>query len=526
MNSIKKWINLALAACIIFSLTGGLFTLTVKAAEDQAAEAVSEEAQPQGESRLMQSFTVGNVVRAYIRNGALDGTSTYQIGQIACEDIRSCGIGEDSSPVRTLILLDNSMSMTKDLRQPILDTIKKIIEGHGENEQFRIGTVSTTVEYLSDDFIDDYRALVNSVDSISFNDQDTNLYNILYDIIKELDSMDYNGYVRILIFADGVDDTEIGYTDSELIKLMNTRNYPIYSFGVQNKSNAKLLENMFAISRQTAGDYLLLSKDNMEEVLGVVAADSAITVVSATIPEDAQDGQRKSSRLTLANGSNVEFEVKTPFYIKPAAPPTPPIPDPEPTEEPPQPDPWWVKLQDPKIIAAIIAAVLILIGLIWLLVYNLVFRNKKKPQEMMMPTVNLSAGAGETELFGYGTGAQNNGTEQLTPSVSDGRKKYMFLMTDTADEYRSFRCELIDEVTIGRMEDNHIIIGDDNSVHRHHSVVSVKNGSFYYTDLKDVKNRSAINGVLLKPTIPQLVVSNSVVTIGRHSYTITFSEGQ
>ncbi|MBR4162051.1 MAG: FHA domain-containing protein, partial [Solobacterium sp.] len=180
----------------------------------------------------------------------------------------------------------------------------------------------------------------------------------------------------------------------------------------------------------------------------------------------------------------------------------------------------------PKVIAALVGAVIVLAGLMWLLIYNLAFKNKKQPENVMMPTINLAAGAGETELFGYGTGSQNNGTEQLTPSVSDGRKKYMFLMTDTEDEDRSFRCELIDEVTIGRMEDNYIIIGDDNSVHRHHSVVSVKNGTFYYTDLKDVKNRSAINGVLLKPTIPQLIVSNSVVTIGRHSYTITISEGR
>ena len=528
MKCFKKWINLALAACIVLSLAGGPAVIKARAEGDvQTGEEVQteEEAVSQEPARLMQSFVRENIVRAYIRNGALDGTSTYQIGKTACEDIRSCGIGEDSSPVRTLILLDNSMSMTQSLRQPILDTIKQIIDAHGENEYFRIGTVEKTVTYLNGDFINDYKSLINTVDSIKFNDQDTNLYNVLYDIISELEANSYDGYVRILVFADGVDNTEIGYTESELVDHMSSRNYPIYSFGVKTKSNAKLLENMFALSRRTAGDYLVIDKDSIGEVPAIVAADSAITVVTTTIPEEAKDGERKNSRLTLASGSSVEFMVQTPFSLEPVIvdPPEPPRPE-EPVIEP---DPTiWDRLKEPKVIAALVGAVIVLAGLMWLLIYNLAFKNKKQPENVMMPTINLAAGAGETELFGYGTGSQNNGTEQLTPSVSDGRKKYMFLMTDTEDEDRSFRCELIDEVTIGRMEDNYIIIGDDNSVHRHHSVVSVKNGTFYYTDLKDVKNRSAINGVLLKPTIPQLIVSNSVVTIGRHSYTITISEGR
>ena len=199
MKCFKKWINLALAACIVLSLAGGPAVIKARAEGDvQTGEEVQteEEAVSQEPARLMQSFVRENIVRAYIRNGALDGTSTYQIGKTACEDIRSCGIGEDSSPVRTLILLDNSMSMTQSLRQPILDTIKQIIDAHGENEYFRIGTVEKTVTYLNGDFINDYKSLINTVDSIKFNDQDTNLYNVLYDIISELEANSYDGYVR------------------------------------------------------------------------------------------------------------------------------------------------------------------------------------------------------------------------------------------------------------------------------------------------------------------------------------------
>ena len=522
MKSFKKWINLALAVCIAFSLTGGFTAARVQAQEPET-EAQTETVVYQ-KPKLMQSFVTDNMVRAYIRNGVVDGTSTYQIGRIPCTDIRACGIGEDPSPVRTLILLDNSLSMTKPLMEPIKDTIRQIIETHGENELFRIGTFDEQVHYLTSDFTSDYLALDKLVEGIEYKNQDTYLSTILYDIISEIDAHDYTGYVRIILFADGVKDEEVGYTNGDMAELLAQRNYPIYSFGVKSGNNGSLLEDMFALSRKTGAEYLLIDKDNIGEVPGILTADQGITAFTATIAEEAKDGSRKNSQLTLADGSTVNFEVQVPFSIEVPEPPTPDPPIEIP--DPPEPEPTiWDRLKEPKVIGAIAGAALIIFALIWLLIYNLVLKNKKKPQEMIMPTVNLNAGPGETELFGYGTGAQNNGTEQLTPSVSDGRKRYMFLLTDKDDEDRSFRCELVDEVTIGRMEDNHIIIGDDNSVHRHHSVVSAKNGTFYYTDLKDVKNRSAVNGVLLKPTIPQLIVNNSIVTIGRHSYTITIMEG-
>lgn len=509
MKSFKKLINLALAACIAFSLIGGLFTVEVRA---------------EGEAKLMQSFVIDDTVRAYIRNGAVDGSSTYQIGKDFCTDIGTCGLGEDVSPVRTLILLDNSLSMTKALMEPIKDSIRKIIEAHGPNELFKVGTFDEQVHYLTTDFSEDYVALDKLVEGIEYHDQKTYLNTILYDIIHEIDSRDYEGYVRIILFADGVKDEEIGYTNGELSDLLANRNYPIYSFGVKSGKNAPLLEDMFALSRKTGAECLLIDKDNIGDVPAILSADSGITVLTAKIPEDAWDGERKNSQLKLADGSSISFMVQTPFPVYQEKKEDKPLPPVEPIEEP-EPEPTlWDKLRQPHIIAAIVGCLLILISLIMLLVH-FIRAKKKKPEEVMMPTVNLGSGAGETELFGYGTGAQNNGTEQLTPAVSDGRKKYMFLLTDKDDEYRSFRCELIDELTIGRMEDNHIIIGDDNSVHRHHSTVTAKNGTFYYTDLKDVKNRSAVNGVLLKPTIPQLIVNNSVVTIGRHSYTITITEG-
>lgn len=539
MKILNKWLRLAAMTAVTMTLLAGSISLNVRAEEQlESQEQTEEQAQESVPPRFLQAFvTDSEIVKAYIRNGALGEGTSYQIGNVPCENINGFSVAEDNYPMRTLILVDNSRSIPENIRGTISESIKQIIAAHVENERIRIGTFSESINYLNDDYSNDYTGLTNEVEAIVYQDQETYLTDVLYDLIKELESEPYNGYTRLIIFSDGVDNKPEGITRAELNELMESRNYPIYTFGAATKSNSEELSQMYALSRITGVEYRTLEAGDEDVIASIVAADNMISVVTSEIPDKLKQGDEKNSRLVFADGSSVEFKVKLPFGIE----------EEEKGYDGPPIDNGGEGSSDTlvdiadngddgilvptekdytKMIFGASLGVLVLVFIIAFLIYNIAFKNKKKKEAPVMPTENLQATTSETELFGYGTGNQNNGTEQLTPSVSDGRKKYMLLLTDRADEDRSFRCELVDEVTIGRMEDNHIIIGDDNSVHRHHSIISVKNGTFYYTDLKDVKNRSSINGVLLKPTIPQLIVNNTVVTIGRHTYTITISEGR
>jgi predicted component of type VI protein secretion system len=113
----------------------------------------------------------------------------------------------------------------------------------------------------------------------------------------------------------------------------------------------------------------------------------------------------------------------------------------------------------------------------------------------------------------------------MTPDGNMGQiKRYKFTLTDAADSSRTFRCELINQIKIGRQPDNNIVISDDTTVHGHQSTVSVDNDVVKYEDLKQVQNHSAVNGVALTPGIPKLIITNSRVTIGRHTYVVSIEK--
>ena len=74
------------------------------------------------------------------------------------------------------------------------------------------------------------------------------------------------------------------------------------------------------------------------------------------------------------------------------------------------------------------------------------------------------------------------------------------------------------------MSDNDIVISDDTSVHGHHCTIECKDDAFFVTDLMNVKNHSSVNGIEIKPGFPQLIVTNSKLTIGRYTYIVSISE--
>ena len=490
--------------------------------EDSAAEG-SSAPQTIGKAMLMQAIVSEDSVKAYVRRsgGPADPGATYQIGNVPVDEVNSYSINDDLSPMRTLILVDNSISIPENMRGTIEDSIKRIIAARGSSELFRIGTFSDTTTYLNDNYNEDYTGLDSIASSIKYSNQDTFLTDVLYDIFDEFEDHPYKGYTRIIIFSDGVDNNPIGITREELNARLSKSGVSIYTFGITTKNNSTELENMFAISRLTGSEYAILEKDKSDDVAAITAEDTGIYVYEAKIPGKLKDGSTKNSKLTFSDGAEVTFDVELPFSIEA----TMEITTTEASsieasveiiESTDFPEPWMIYTAI-GIFAFMVVVVILVIAL---------SKSKKKnqmPDYSMMPTENFS---NDTELFGFGQDmGGNRGTEQLTPQMFDGQKHYIFTMTDNEDDSRSFRCQLADEISIGRMEDNHIIIADDNSVHRHHATVTNKNGTFFYTDLKDVKNRSSINGIALKPAIPQLIVTNSVVKIGRRSYTITISEG-
>lgn len=438
---------------------------------------------------VLKGITSGNNVKIYIRNASSTDGARLQIGRHIADELTAYPISFDSSNMRTIIMVDNSLSVPRSSRPIIKEAIKRIIDAHGEKEVFRLATFSETVVYLTE-YSSDYTVLKNSVDAINHLDQETFLTDVLYDVINDLNNEGYPGYTRIIIFSDGVDNKPIGIKREELNEKLKETPYPIYTFGSKNGKNDSELGNMFELSRRTNCEYLVLEDANLSDLSVITRKDLEITVFEALVPEEERDGGKKNCKLTLSDGTELIFQIEAPF--------DPIIPDkseqdgslesdelPELTESEAEKNLGWI------IYTGIATGCVILIsGIVFLVITT---KNKIK----------------KTQL------SDGNGL---------GFKSYCFSLTDVTDSKRLFRCEFTKEIKIGRLADNDIVISDDAMVNGHQAVITVSEGTFHYMDLKNVENHAYINEVKARAGIPQLITTNTRISIGSHAYVVSISE--
>ncbi len=486
-----------------------------------------------GNAKVMSVLSMEDRVKVYARGVSDPKGAFFQVGNIPGNAPSSCSVGEDAPPMRTLILLDNSLSVPKTLKpQVVKDAISGILSVHGENEQFRLALISEEISYLSDQYSSDYTALDNVVDVIEFRDQETMLTDVVYGVIEEMSAEGYEGYSRLILIADGVNDKPVGgMTLDRLIQRAKELPFPIYTIGVSTGKNEELLDNLFSLSWQTGADYLVLEQEeDIESIKSMTAADASMVVFEAEIPKAAcTGGKNVESRIQLSGGEELVFPVDTPFSVIEEKPqeekkeePTVVIvsePEPKPREEEPQGIPLWILI-------ASAAGVLVLSGAAAALIIILLRKRKRGVQTD--DTIRVMNPADDsTVLFGEKPGAGDaNDTKKITPGANAGKRKAVLTLTDQADQSRFFRCELEETVHIGRGSENEIQISDDMYVHRKHCTVQKKGNSYFIEDVVTKKdhNPSYVNGSLLKQGIPQLIVTNSKVTIGEHNYIVKIEE--
>ncbi|WP_035765634.1 FHA domain-containing protein [Butyrivibrio sp. NC2002] len=500
--------------------------------EDDTNEAEGEtEGEAEGESeeqepvKVMQVRCDDSSVRAYITGVSQGDVSEYQIGNIPVENVSTYPITEDDNAARTLIMVDNSISIPGESREKVTEILKKIVSNASENELYRISTFSEDITYLSDKYTDDVTALNNMIDSISYADQETYLTDVLYDVVKEINTTEEYGYTRIVVISDGVDNKPIGVTREELNKELEDRTLPIYTIGVSTGKNADNLEGMFALSRVTGCDYCIMEETEVDQIASIIDKDRNLTVFKAVIPEDVKDGSLQNTKLTFTDGSAISFKALMPFSIKEKeeeveVPPV--IVEPEPEPEPTffEKITRWI-IANKLIFALIVTAVIAIIALLVIFVVRKIFNNRpgSEPQECA-PTTPLNT-YGKTEILGEA--GDDGKTTRLTPNERPGHIKKIKLTT-ASDNSRTFRCEIEKEIKIGRMPDNDIVISDDTTVHGHHCTIECKDNAYFVTDLMNVKNHSSVNGIEIKPGFPQLIVTNSKLTIGRYTYVVSIIE--
>lgn len=267
-----------------------------------------------------------------------------QIGNESADIKSITPLSELETPVETVVIIDNSLSIQKNQRPVIKELLGDLIANRLAGEKYTIATISDQVNYLCSGE-SDYTALKAIADELAFQDQRTQLTDGLYQVLDSLRLSDEGTFRRLLIIADGVDNKQVGYTQSELASLIQETGYPIYTVGCANKSAsaAEELQNLFSLSRLTSGGsyYLPEVERTMDIVSGVIAWNDSVQL-TVQLPQGACDGMAKALRVTSGTGGNVYMtELKMPLaqLQEPEEEPEPaPAPEPEP-EPMPEPEP-------------------------------------------------------------------------------------------------------------------------------------------------------------------------------------------
>lgn len=473
----------------------------------------------ENDAKVMEVLDGGNTPVVFVKGieGEVQSANAL-VGNIECPQITVKSLSDEPKAMRTLILLDNSLSIPEGKRDTVKDLLSELIASRKSNEQFAIGVFGEDLQVLVD-FTDDYIQLKGGLDEIEFVDRDTYLTDVLYDLVTS-DSFGEDGvltYHRILVISDGVDSKSLGYTAEELSTLLDDSKLPIYTLGVYNKnqSNNEELKNMFALSRQTNADYFLLDEiEDPMEIVSALASDIEMMRFDINLENEAKDGSKKAVTLRIQTESG-EIEVQidgvrmpqetiaTPIEEKPQEVPLEDVKAPEPELEPEKEINILVFVMIGVVIVALVA-----VGIVLILHFT-----RKKKKDVFTETEDpfqRNIEEGKTEIFIENSSSQEDGN---TVQIWEQGRSYLVTLTDISAPARSYQKPIRDRLVIGRSAaKSDICIDYDQSVSSRHCAIERRGERFFLIDLQS-SNCTFLNDTKVLSEVE--IYSGSILRMGR-----------
>lgn len=444
---------------------------------------------------------------------------SVQAGTTVCDSVTQSRLSDSSQPVKTLVMLDNSLSIPKSDRKRVTKIIRNVIADRMDSEQMAVAVFGEGMQYLAEYTMDDAQ-LLHAAEDVTYKKSSTYLTDVLYEALsEEYIQKKEDVFFRMIVISDGMDNKSIGYTKEELFDLLKEYPVPIYTVGIQTskKNNNKQLKNMFALSRMTgAQSFVLGDTENLLDINEAVNEDQSIVRLAVMPQRELMDGSRKTLKITLASGESISAEAVMPQQISVAeqtVPQTVLSAEHGETEEIQKQEDvggsgkmWMILVPVCLFVVCATAIVIVLI---------LKHKNEKPGTS--------SYGASPQS---YGNQSQNYmETEMLRTRGTDGeegtigmwetgdRHSYQMTLTDIHDAAYFFQMPLRGSVVVGRKQGEcGLVIDYDRSVSGRHCEIKEHNGKFYIKDLKSL-NGTCVNGMSVSSETE--ITSGSTIKMGK-----------
>lgn len=461
------------------------------------------------------------------------------VGQKKCEEVSLQTLQEAGTEVRTLLMVDNSLSIPADKRDTVKSLLKNVSSALA-GDQIAIATISESVTLLCD-WTQDQEILSQTIEDLEFLNQETYLTDALYDYLS---ARSYEGQEnildRILLISDGVDNKSLGYTAEELIDLLKENPIPIYTVGVSNddKENEGNLERMFSISRTVAGNSCLLGESEEGQLIEELENVRSEKRILVRIPPTAMDGSRQTLTVTLKDGENIQNlsvdGIRMPVAIETeTATETETVSTEQTeTEKPAVPEITSESETESEIITTpeeadgsggldpitLLCVLAILVALGFLFLKN---RKKKGQKTSVHPSIKGRRNGPESmaNLLNDEEKTVFRQTEEdetvLIPQEEDtvlaSEPVYYIRLTDTGHPERVFEKVILYSLTIGYSEEADLCINYDKSVSRKQCEIIREETSFYVMNHSH-SNITVLDGVPVTGRVP--LYSGSVLSLG------------
>lgn len=440
-----------------------------------------------GSMAAVETHTGESDISIYVKG--IDGDvsdAAVQIGTASCTNVKIGKLSDMKHPVKTLVMLDNSLSIPESARTVNAEILQNIISDRESYEEIAIAVFDDGINYLTE-YTSDYTALKAAVNSIAYQDLETHLTDVLYELLStEYAEETENAYWRIIVISDGVDDKSGRSTKDELYTLLKENPVPIYTVGIRTGKNNEQLADFFALSRLSNADSFL--PDEMENRLDVnvaLNADRDIVKFSITPQGELMDGSRKTVRITLPSGDSISTEVTMPQQEQ---------------------------IIKPLVVVCMIA---ILAAVVIVIVIAVLNRNRKKAEADKMEAHTDENDNNEdkrnTQTYRHTQIINDGNQHRNTHVLFDSGTSQNIVLTDVDSPVRTFSFPLKNIVLIGADRTCDIKILDDDYISGQHCTIELRKNKFYLSD-RQSSNGTFLNGSRIYSETE--IISGNTIQIG------------
>ena len=160
--------------------------------------------------------------------------------------------------IRTTFLIDNTGSFPRPMRDPVKKAIVSYMRQMDTQESVRLATFDKTVTSLSEKYTRDAEYIAAELDSISFDQQSSYVYDCIKKAIEEF-FWDDDAFYRLVIVTDGISDISGGSVSFDYLKDMiaNNNNQHIDFIQVGGLEKPRENSNMKSLSMLSSNTFHL-----------------------------------------------------------------------------------------------------------------------------------------------------------------------------------------------------------------------------------------------------------------------------